>query len=125
MNVVIKREFLTSENKRLLEKSKKIDNIVETLKTQGAEQAEIDEVRAMMSVNDIALLASFNDHSNKLVKQKFFFYKSAQRIKQLFNIFLKRLELAEAQLEEAIFIFECYIYYHTVTPVIQTGRGAK
>jgi DNA-directed RNA polymerase III subunit RPC3 len=65
MNLMIKRDYLASENKRLLEKSKKIDAIVDTLKTQGADQMEINEVKAMMSQDELSLLASFNDHSNK------------------------------------------------------------
>jgi hypothetical protein len=65
MNLMIKRDFLTSENKRLLEKNKKIEAIVETLKAQGADQMEINEVKAMVSQEELSLLASFNDHSNK------------------------------------------------------------
>lgn len=33
--------------------------------------------------------------------------------------------MAEAQLEETISLFELYFYYHTVAPVITTGRSAK
>jgi DNA-directed RNA polymerase III subunit RPC3 len=65
MNLMIKRDYLASENKRLLEKSRKIEAIVDTLKSQGADQMEINEVKAMMSQDDLSLLASFNDHSNK------------------------------------------------------------
>ena len=68
MNLMIKRDYLTSENKRLLEKSKKIETIVETLKTQGADQMEINEVKSMMSLDELALLSSFNDHVNKYNK---------------------------------------------------------
>jgi DNA-directed RNA polymerase III subunit RPC3 len=65
MNLMIRREFLTSENKRLLEKSNKVNTIVESLKAQGADQIEIDDVKAMMSSDELALLESFKDHSNK------------------------------------------------------------
>ena len=65
MNFMLRREFLTSENKRLLEKSKKINSIVDSLKAQNAEQMEIDEVKSMMSSDEHRLLDSFNDHSNK------------------------------------------------------------
>lgn len=64
-NLIIKREFLASENRRLLEKSKKVDTIVETLKSQGADQIEINEVKAMMSQDELTLLSSFNEHATK------------------------------------------------------------
>ena len=38
---------------------------------------------------------------------------------------MKRIELAEIQLEEAIFIFEIYFYYHTVAPVVTTGKNKQ
>lgn len=99
-NLMIKREFLTSENKRLIEKSKKIDGIIESLQLQGAEQVEIDEVKSMISDEELKMLNSFNDHVN-------------------------RLELAETQLEESITLIELYFYYHTVPPIITIGRGKK
>lgn len=99
-NLIIKREFLISENKRLLEKSKKINGIIESLQLQNAEQVELDEVKSMINDDELKMLNSFNDHVN-------------------------RLELAETQLEESITLIELYFYYHTIPPVITTGRGKK
>ncbi|CAF0854545.1 unnamed protein product [Brachionus calyciflorus] len=96
-NLIIKREYLTSENKRLIEKNKKINSIIESLQTQGAEQAEIDEVKSMISPEEHNMLNSFNDH-------------------------VQRLELAEAQLQESLTLFQLYFYYHTIPPVITTDR---
>jgi len=62
---MLKREFLNGENKRLLEKNKKINTIIESLKAQGAEQSEMDDVKAMMSSEEIKLLNSVNDHCRK------------------------------------------------------------
>lgn len=96
-NLMIKRAQLTSENKRLLEKSHKLNNRIETLKAQGAEQSEIDYEKSMMSIEETSQLNSFTEHCNKI-------------------------ELAEIQLEETIFVFENYFYYHTVGPVIPTKK---
>lgn len=62
---MIRRDFLGGENKRLLEKNKKINAIIDSLKAQGAEQTEIDDVRAMMSSEELKLLNSVNDHCKK------------------------------------------------------------
>lgn len=67
MNLIIKREHLSAENKRLLEKNKKVNAIMEMLKLQGADQAEIDDVKQMMSAEDLNLLGSVNGHCDKLV----------------------------------------------------------
>lgn len=64
-NLMIKRDFLNAENKRLLEKNKKINTLIESLKSQGAEQAEIDDVKAMMSAEEVKLLNSVNDQCRK------------------------------------------------------------
>lgn len=64
-NLMIKRAQLTSENKRLLEKSHKLNNRIETLKAQGAEQSEIDYEKSMMSIEETSQLNSFTEHCNK------------------------------------------------------------
>lgn len=64
-NLMIKREFLAAENKRLLEKNKKLNTIIDSLKVQGADSSEIEDVKGMMSIEDIKLLTSVNDHCNK------------------------------------------------------------
>lgn len=95
---MLRKDFLNAENKRLLEKNKKVSTIVEALKAQGAERAEIEDVRAMMSNEELKLLNSVNDHC-------------------------KKIELAEIQLVETIFIFENFFYYHMLAPVIPVGRS--
>lgn len=67
MNLMIKREYSTQGNKRLLEKNKKVNTIIETLKSQGAEQAEIDDVKSMISQEDLNLLNSFEKHLNRFL----------------------------------------------------------
>ncbi len=62
---MIKREQLTTENKRLLDKNDKINSRVESLIAQGAEQTEIDYERSIMSSEEKNKLSSFTDHCNK------------------------------------------------------------
>lgn len=98
-NLMLKREHLSAENKRLLEKSAKIDAMIEALVAQSADQADIDDVKSMMNHEELNSLNKITDRCNKI-------------------------ENAEIQLEETIFILENYLYYNTVEPVIQTGRRA-
>jgi predicted membrane chloride channel (bestrophin family) len=97
MNLMLKREFLSAENKRLLEKNKKVNTIIETLIAQGADMAEINDVKAMMSKDDLSMLNSVTEHCDKI-------------------------EHAEIQLIETIFLFETYFYYNTVTPVLTSSK---
>jgi len=64
---MLKREHITQENKRLLEKNEKINVRIGILTAQGAEQAEIDEERAIMSVEELGKLNSFTEHCKKYV----------------------------------------------------------
>ena len=65
LNLMLKREHLTQENKRLLEKNQKISVRIEILTSQGAEQAEIDEEKAIMSIEELGKLNSFTEHCKK------------------------------------------------------------
>ncbi len=62
---MIKREHLTLENRRLLEKNNKINQRIETMKAQGADQSEIDYEKSIMSDEEINKLNSFTDYCNK------------------------------------------------------------
>jgi hypothetical protein len=64
-NLMLKREHLTLENKRLLEKNQKVNTIIESLITQGAEQAEIDDVKLMITAEELKSLNCINDRCNK------------------------------------------------------------
>jgi len=97
MNLMLKREFLTAENKRLLEKNKKMNAIIETLVAQGADMTEINDVKGMISADDVRLLNSVTEDCDKI-------------------------ENAEIQLIETIYLFEIYFYYNTVSPVLTTNK---
>jgi hypothetical protein len=71
MNLMLKREHLALENKRLLEKNKKVNTIVESLVAQGAEQVEIDDVKMMITADELKLLNCIKDHCNKYVLNDF------------------------------------------------------
>lgn len=65
LNVIIKREHLVQENKRLLEKNQKINARIDLLVAQGASQAEIDYEKTIMSAEEMNKLNSFTEHCNK------------------------------------------------------------
>lgn len=65
LNVIIKREHLVQENKRLLEKNQKINARIDLLVAQGASQAEIDYEKTIMSTEEMNKLNSFTEHCNK------------------------------------------------------------
>ena len=67
-NLFIKREHMTAENKRLLEKSEKIKTRIEALVAQGAEQQEIDYERSTINVEETNKLNSFTEHSKRYHK---------------------------------------------------------
>lgn len=64
-NLIIKRDHLILENKRLLEKNQKINARIELLIAQGASQPEIDYEKTIMSTEEINKLSSFTEHCNK------------------------------------------------------------
>jgi hypothetical protein len=65
MNLMIKREQLLLENKRLFEKSKKVNSIVESLIAQGADKSEIDDVKSMMNEDEMKTFRKATDHCDK------------------------------------------------------------
>ena len=65
MNLMIRREHLTGENRRLLEKSKKVNAMIESLVAQSAEAAEIEDVRAMITPEETKQLDLVTSHCNK------------------------------------------------------------
>ena len=94
---MLKREFLSAENKRIIEKNKKVNTIIETLIAQGADVSEINDIKGTMSREELNLLNSVTEHCDKIEK-------------------------AEIQLEETTFLFEAYFYYNTVTPILTTNK---
>jgi DNA-directed RNA polymerase III subunit RPC3 len=64
-NLMVKRQQLVAENKSLLDKGHKINSRIESLQAQGADQAEIDYERSIISAEETAKLKSFSGHSDK------------------------------------------------------------
>ena len=62
---MIRQELEISENKRLIEKQQKLDAIVEQLKAQHAEEAEIHDVMSIMSASELTQIKLINEISNK------------------------------------------------------------
>ena len=60
-----RREHLTCENRRLIEKKRKINARVELLILEGAEKEEIDYEKSLMSADETKKLNSFTEHCKK------------------------------------------------------------
>jgi hypothetical protein len=106
---MIRNELEMNENKRLIEKQQKLDSIIETLKSQEAEETEIEEIKAMMSAAEITQIKQIQDVCNKLVC---FQIRNFQNIYRLYNLSLNRIDISEIQLEDTAFIFEYYFNFN-------------
>lgn len=83
-NLIERRLYETKENKRLLEKSQRIEAILASLQTTGAEGAQLTEVEEMITAPERQQLESLRHHINKL-------------------------DSSENQVDESIFLLESYI----------------
>uniref|UniRef100_A0A8C1PYL6 DNA-directed RNA polymerase III subunit RPC3 n=2 Tax=Cyprinus carpio TaxID=7962 RepID=A0A8C1PYL6_CYPCA len=83
-NLIERRLYETKENKRLLEKSQRIEAILASLQATGAEAAQLTEVEEMITAPERQQLESLRHHINKL-------------------------DSSENQVDETIFLLESYI----------------
>uniref|UniRef100_A0A3P9PU32 DNA-directed RNA polymerase III subunit RPC3 n=1 Tax=Poecilia reticulata TaxID=8081 RepID=A0A3P9PU32_POERE len=83
-NLIERRLFETKENKRLLEKSQRIEAILASLQASGAEPEQLSEVEEMISAPEKQQLDVLKLHVNKL-------------------------DSAENQVDETVFILESYV----------------
>nr|XP_046254331.1 DNA-directed RNA polymerase III subunit RPC3 isoform X2 [Scatophagus argus] len=83
-NLIERRLFETKESKRLLEKSQRIEAILASLQASGAEPEQLTEVEEMITAPEKQQLEALRLHINKL-------------------------DSAENQVDETIFILESYI----------------
>ncbi|XP_061530175.1 DNA-directed RNA polymerase III subunit RPC3 isoform X4 [Phycodurus eques] len=84
-NLIHRRLFETSNSKRLLEKSQRIEAILASLQAGGAEPEQLTEVEEMITAPEKQQLESLRLHINKL-------------------------DSAENQVDETIFLLESYIH---------------
>ncbi|XP_057195970.1 DNA-directed RNA polymerase III subunit RPC3 isoform X1 [Triplophysa rosa] len=83
-NLIERRLYETKENKRLLEKSQRIEAILASLQATGAEAEQLTEVEEMITAPERQQLESLRHHINKL-------------------------DSSENQVDETIFLIESYI----------------
>ncbi|XP_010883125.1 DNA-directed RNA polymerase III subunit RPC3 isoform X2 [Esox lucius] len=83
-NLIERRLFETKENKRLLEKSQRIEAILASLQASGAEPEQLTEVEEMITAPERQQLEALRHHINKL-------------------------DSTENQVDETIFLLESYI----------------
>ncbi|KAJ8383778.1 hypothetical protein AAFF_G00214650 [Aldrovandia affinis] len=83
-NLIDRRLYETKENKRLLEKSQRIEAILASLQASGAEPGQLTEVEEMITAPERQQLQALRHHVNKL-------------------------DSSENQVDETIFLLESYI----------------
>ncbi|XP_018593411.1 DNA-directed RNA polymerase III subunit RPC3 [Scleropages formosus] len=83
-NLIERRLHETKENKRLLEKSQRIEAILASLQASGAEPAQLTEVEEMITAPERQQLEALRHHVNKL-------------------------DSSENQVDETVFLLESYI----------------
>ncbi|XP_030043511.1 DNA-directed RNA polymerase III subunit RPC3 isoform X2 [Microcaecilia unicolor] len=83
-NLIERRLFETKENKRLLEKSQRIEAIIASMQATGAEEAQLQEIEEMITAPERQQLEALKRNVN-------------------------RIDASENQVDETIFILESYI----------------
>uniref|UniRef100_A0A6I8Q645 DNA-directed RNA polymerase III subunit RPC3 n=2 Tax=Xenopus tropicalis TaxID=8364 RepID=A0A6I8Q645_XENTR len=83
-NLIERRQYDTKENKRLLEKSQRIEAIIASMQATGAEEGQLQEIEEMITAPERQQLESLKRNVNKL-------------------------DASEIQVDETIFILESYI----------------
>lgn len=83
-NLIERRQFETKENKRLLEKSQRIEAIIASMQATGAEESQLQEIEEMITAPERQQLENLKRNVNKM-------------------------DASEIQVDETIFILESYI----------------
>ncbi|KAG9463543.1 hypothetical protein GDO78_021539, partial [Eleutherodactylus coqui] len=83
-NLIERRQYETKENKRLLEKSQRIEAIITSMQATGAEESQLQEIEEMITAPERQQLENLKRNVNKL-------------------------DASEIQVDETIFILESYI----------------
>lgn len=83
-NLIERRQFETKENKRLLEKSQRVEAIIASMQATGAEEAQLQEIEEMITAPERQQLETLKRNVNKL-------------------------DACEIQVDETIFLLESYI----------------
>ncbi|NWZ57216.1 RPC3 polymerase, partial [Haliaeetus albicilla] len=83
-NLIERRQYETKENKRLLEKSQRVEAILASMQATGAEDAQLQEIEEMITVPERQQLENLKRNVNKI-------------------------DASENQVDETIFVLESFI----------------
>uniref|UniRef100_A0A8C7CAZ6 DNA-directed RNA polymerase III subunit RPC3 n=1 Tax=Oncorhynchus kisutch TaxID=8019 RepID=A0A8C7CAZ6_ONCKI len=95
-NLIERRLFETKENKRLLEKSQRIEAILASLQASGAEPEQLTEVEEMITAPERQQLEALRHHINKYSKRQYIYFLEyiscnsthfAIRWREMFSVF--------------------------------------
>ncbi|XP_037955967.1 DNA-directed RNA polymerase III subunit RPC3-like [Teleopsis dalmanni] len=90
-NNITRSNYEKSENKRLIDKSQKLDSIIGTMKDRGETEEYIAEILETLTPPERQILDSVKHH-------------------------IKTLSKAELELDETIFLLQMYLYHSTQSP---------
>ncbi|XP_064609814.1 DNA-directed RNA polymerase III subunit RPC3-like [Liolophura sinensis] len=88
-NAILRREYEMTENKRLLDKQQRVEAIAASLEQSEADPSQKEEIEEMISPPERAQIA---------------------KVKTMIN----KLDQAELQLDETIFVIQMYLHYLTL-----------
>ncbi|GAB1287886.1 DNA-directed RNA polymerase III subunit RPC3 [Apodemus speciosus] len=91
-NLIERRQFETKENKRLLEKSQRVEAIMASMQATGAEEVQLQEIEEMITAPERQQLETLKRNVNKDVME-----------------LSPGLDASEIQVDETIFLLESYI----------------
>lgn len=94
-NTITRTDFEKSENKRLIDKSQKLESIVDAMKERGDAEEYIEEIRETMTPPE-------------------------KEIMEKVKLRLKILANAELALDETIFLLQMYLYHTAYKPPIKS-----
>ncbi|NXA57263.1 RPC3 polymerase, partial [Nothocercus julius] len=107
-NLIERRQFETKENKRLLEKSQRVEAILASMQATGAEEGQLQEIEEMITAPERQQLETLKRNVNKCVGVAGAAGPPSPRPLPASPL-VSRIDASENQVDETIFVLESFI----------------
>ncbi|NXD17952.1 RPC3 polymerase, partial [Nothocercus nigrocapillus] len=107
-NLIERRQFETKENKRLLEKSQRVEAILASMQATGAEEGQLQEIEEMITAPERQQLETLKRNVNKCVGVAGAAGPPSPRPLPVSPL-VSRIDASENQVDETIFVLESFI----------------
>ncbi|NWY08121.1 RPC3 polymerase, partial [Nothoprocta ornata] len=107
-NLIERRQFETKENKRLLEKSQRVEAILASMQATGAEEGQLQEIEEMITAPERQQLETLKRNVNKCVGVVGTEVPPSPRPLPPSPL-ISRIDASENQVDETIFVLESFI----------------